>query len=183
MNGTETSSGGRPSRRRAPWVRASAVAVGLVAALVVLTSCSKGSSSSTSTTAEVAVTSALGSSTTATTAASGGSTTTLVPTEPPAGLVAWMVRPSDFGAEVGKRYSFFCPPEGDPAYDIWGSGPYTDDSAICVAAVHAGVITAAKGGTVSFEVQTGAQSYRGSSANGLTSLDYGAWPKHFAFIR
>ena len=182
MSRSGTSSEDRSAHRRTPWVRITALAVGLVATLAVLTSCSKDSSSSGSTTTEVAVTSAPKASTT-TTAASGGSTTTLVPTQPPAGLVAWMVRPSDFGAEVGTRYSFFCPAEGDPAYDIWGSGPYTDDSAICVAAVHAGVITAAKGGTVSFEVQTGAQSYRGSSANGLTSLDYGAWPKQFAFIR
>jgi len=159
------------------------IIIGVAVALLAVVSCGKSSSSSSTTTVEVAVTSAPKPSTTMTTMAGGGSTTTLVPTEPPAGLVSWMVRPSDFGAQVGKKYSFFCPAEGDPAYSIWGSGPYTDDTAICVAAVHAGLISAAKGGTVSFEVQTGSASYRGSTANGIVSLDYGAWPTQFTFIK
>lgn len=157
--------------------------VALAVAGLALGACGKGSSSSDTTTTQVAATSAPTSSTTVTTRAGGASTTTLVPTPPPQGLVAWMVRPSDFGAEVGKKYSFSCPAEGDPAYEIWGVGPYTDDSAICVAAVHAGLITAAKGGTVSFEIQTGSQSYRGSTANGITSLEYGPWPTQYTFLR
>ena len=160
------------------------IMIGVAVALLAMVSCGKSSSSSsTTTTADVAVTSAPKPSTTMTTMAGSATTTTLVPTEPPPGLVSWMVRPSDFGAQVGKKYSFFCPAEGDPAYSIWGSGPYTDDTAICVAAVHAGLISAAKGGTVTFEVQTGSSSYRGSTANGIVSLDYGAWPTQFTFIR
>ena len=66
---------------------------------------------------------------------------------------------------------------------VWGVGPYTDDSSVCTAAVHAGLITAAKGGTVTFDVTTGMDAYKGSTANGVTSLDYGGWPRQFSFVR
>lgn len=144
--------------------------------------CGKDSSTESSTSTQVAATSGPSSTvrSTSTTATSGSS---LAPTALPAGLLAWSVRPSDLGVEVGRRYAFVCPADGDATSTIWGTGPYTDDSAICVAAVHAGLITAATGGTVSFEVQEGADSYRGSSANGVVSLEYGAWPTQFTFIR
>ena len=43
---------------------------------------------------------------------------------------------SDFGSER----SYFCPPNGQQAA-IYGSDTYTADSAVCPAAVHAGVVT------------------------------------------
>jgi LCCL domain len=67
-----------------------------------------------------------------------------------------------------------CPPDGTPA-SVWGTDTYTDDSSICTAAVHAGVITLADGGDVTFQLTPGQDSYQGSTANGVTSLDYGAW--------
>ncbi len=95
----------------------------------------------------------------------------------------WSVRPSDFDAVIGSRYSYVCPAGGDASFALWGVGTYTDDSSICVAAVHSGLITVAKGGTVTFDVAKGAESYKGSTANGVTSLDYGPWDKQFSFVR
>jgi hypothetical protein len=46
--------------------------------------------------------------------------------------------------------------------------------------VHAGKITDSKGGNVSIEIRSGQASYKGSTRNGVTSFDYGAWPGSFS---
>ena len=84
---------------------------------------------------------------------------------------------------TGNRYSFVCPPSVDTSATVWGVGPYTDDSAICVAAVHSGLFSPTQGGTVVFDVQAGASAYTGSTSNGITTLEYGEWPVQFAFVR
>jgi len=73
-------------------------------------------------------------------------------------------------------YTFHCPP-GPPATwpSVWGTSVYTHDSAVCVAAVHAGKIVATVGGTVVAELRAGEPSYKGSTANGVTSRAYAAW--------
>lgn len=63
---------------------------------------------------------------------------------------------------------------------VWGSGPYTDDSGICVAAVHAGVI-GRDGGDVSLSHSAGLDSYSGSTANNVTTRDYGNYGGSFDF--
>ncbi|MEO0975085.1 MAG: LCCL domain-containing protein [Pseudomonadota bacterium] len=55
---------------------------------------------------------------------------------------------------------------------VWGNGPYTDDSNICRAAVHAGVIPPS-GGPVAFAVVPGRPSFTGRTRNGITSSAYG----------
>lgn len=59
--------------------------------------------------------------------------------------------------------------------NVWGTGPYTDDSSVCRAAVHAGVIPAS-GGPIQFEIVGGHSAYAGSTSNGVTTISYGAWP-------
>jgi hypothetical protein len=61
---------------------------------------------------------------------------------------------------------------------VWGSNPYTDDSAVCNAAIHAGVI-GAEGGVVHLSPAPGQSSYRGSTRNGMSTSDYGAWERSF----
>jgi hypothetical protein len=59
---------------------------------------------------------------------------------------------------------------------VWGDeNAYTDDSDICTAAVHAGVITSQAGGMIRVTPRPGLVSYPASSANGVTTLAYGAW--------
>ncbi|HYE97128.1 MAG TPA: LCCL domain-containing protein [Rubricoccaceae bacterium] len=78
----------------------------------------------------------------------------------------------------GMRIAYLCPP-GGTAHTVWGSGPYTDDSSVCTAAVHAGVITFASGGRVVISMRPGRGSYSGSTRNGVTTLDYGEWGGSF----
>lgn len=62
---------------------------------------------------------------------------------------------------------------------VWGTEVYTSDSSICSAAVHAGVITQADGGLVLVTMLPGQDSYVGSTANGITTIDYAAWDESF----
>lgn len=61
---------------------------------------------------------------------------------------------------------------------VWGTGPYTDDSKICRAAVHAGAIPPS-GGNVRFQMVAGRAQYSGSSRNGVVTAPYGAWHSSF----
>jgi hypothetical protein len=77
----------------------------------------------------------------------------------------------------GDRYKFYCPPNGPDlsTFDsrIYGTDLYDDSSSLCVAAIHAGVITLSSGGSVEVQVQRpGEAYYRGSQRNGITSRDY-----------
>ena len=65
-------------------------------------------------------------------------------------------------------------------HDVWGTDIYTNDSALCHAAKHAGVITEA-GGSILVRRAPGQSSYRGSTRNGFTSGDYGAWDGSLVF--
>ena len=59
-----------------------------------------------------------------------------------------------FRGQNGAHYVYTCPFYG-VAGSIWGTDVYTDDSSVCTAAVHAGLITLAGGGTVTIEIRPG----------------------------
>lgn len=82
---------------------------------------------------------------------------------------------------TGKRIALTFPPGGQP-YPVWGTGTYTDDSSILSAAVHAGVISFARGGRVVIEITDGQDRFTGSTAHGVTSADYGSWPSSFKIL-
>jgi hypothetical protein len=65
---------------------------------------------------------------------------------------------------------------------VWGTDFYTDDSSICAAALHAGVISTA-GGTVTAVAAPGRISYQGSVRNGVESHDFAEWHGSFYFQR
>jgi hypothetical protein len=74
----------------------------------------------------------------------------------------WRTSPLDLNLRGlnGERFRFRCP-AGKPAPgQVIGSGPYTDGSSICAAAVHAGAIRAATGGLVTIEVRPGEAHYK-----------------------
>ena len=79
----------------------------------------------------------------------------------------------------GQRIACHCGPEGMKG-QIWGSGIYTDDSSICLSAVHAGVITRA-GGAVTILILAGQRAYSGTSQNGVRTLSYNSWHGSFRF--
>jgi phage baseplate assembly protein gpV len=98
-----------------------------------------------------------------------------------ASAARWSATASNLRGEVGRRLSFVCPPGGEPRA-IWGTGTYTDDSGICTAGVHSGVITFEDGGLVNIEVLPGLREYRGSEHNGIQSRGFGAWQGSFAIV-
>lgn len=97
-----------------------------------------------------------------------------------AGAESWNRNLADQRGKDGTKVTVVCSADGQ-AGSVWGSGPYTDDSSVCTAAVHAGLITLAEGGTVNVEVAAGESSYTGSAAHGVTSSDYGAFDGSFTF--
>ena len=99
----------------------------------------------------------------------------------PAAQNAWSAKANGYRAWVGAQYEYDCPPNGT-AYGIWGTNTYTDDSSVCTAAVHAGLITLKKGGKVKIEMRDGLASYRASKRNGIKSNPYPAWPASFIVV-
>ncbi len=73
-------------------------------------------------------------------------------------------------------------PPGGAFGTVWGSGTYTDDSSVCTAGVHAGVISQQGGGVVVIVISPGLSSYEGSTSNGVTSVGYGSWYGSFQVV-
>ncbi|MEK6258387.1 MAG: LCCL domain-containing protein [Planctomycetota bacterium] len=59
---------------------------------------------------------------------------------------------------------------------IWGTGIYTGDSRLSVAAVHAGLLRDGESGVVKVTILAGDSRYLGSSRHGISSYDYGPYP-------
>lgn len=116
------------------------------------------------------------------------------PPEPDAGVEVDAGTPVDAGIEAfdwytsadawtsadGTRITGYCASGGTEA-SLWGTDVYTDDSSICTAAVHVGVITF-DGGVVTFEIRPGEMTYVGSARNGVTSTSYGEWDRSFVIV-
>lgn len=80
------------------------------------------------------------------------------------------------------RVTFNCP-AGGSANNVWGTDYYTDDSSVCTAAVHMGLIQFAYGGRVTIEMRQGSQSYSASTRYGVTTRSYASWYGSFVFVR
>ncbi len=89
-------------------------------------------------------------------------------------VIGWSDRAIDHRGAIGQQFDYVCP-AGGTLSSLWGDGVYTDDSSICTAAVHAGLITVASGGAVTIEMVAGQASYPSTTANGVTSSSWGAW--------
>ncbi|MEX1097520.1 MAG: LCCL domain-containing protein [Planctomycetales bacterium] len=66
---------------------------------------------------------------------------------------------------------------------VWGSDVYTADSTLAVAAVHAGVLRNGQTGIVQVTVAAGRDTYAGSTRNGVTTHEYGAYPGSYRVAR
>jgi molecular chaperone DnaK len=89
---------------------------------------------------------------------------------------------TEFRGRNGQRVRFECPAGGTPGAGVWGTDVYTDDSSVCTAAVHAGLITFESGGPVTIEMRPDAGAYQGSSRNGVESSDFGSYYGSFVFV-
>lgn len=99
--------------------------------------------------------------------------------------VDWRTSPLDLNLRGlnGERFRFQCPSGKARSGQVVGSGPYTDGSSICAAAVHAGVFKPASGGVVTIELRPGQAHYRASLNHFVQSESYeGFWSGSFLVI-
>jgi hypothetical protein len=92
--------------------------------------------------------------------------------------IGWDTTANGFKGEAGQTYTFQCPAEGTEQ-SIFGSDIYTQDSSICTAAVHAGIISLAQGGKVTIEYRPGRSVYGSTVRNGIKSKTWGEYPRSF----
>ena len=78
-----------------------------------------------------------------------------------------------FRGNNGKAYYFTV--TGSTSGSVYGSGNYTDDSDLPAAAVHAGILSPGETGVVKVTILPGQDNYTGTTANSITSLNYGQW--------
>ena len=103
------------------------------------------------------------------------------PATPPSEPVSWFTTADDHRGQDGQHFVYQCPPDGT-AGSVYGTDRYTDDSSVCTAAVHAGVITFASGGDVTIEIRPDAETYVGSERNGVSSGNWSGWFGSFVFV-
>jgi hypothetical protein len=79
--------------------------------------------------------------------------------------------PDDFHATL----SLLCPPKGVGDGYVWGTDVYYSNSAICLAAVHAGAITLEAGGRVTVTLQPKQETFTASERYGISSRAWSNW--------
>jgi LCCL domain len=150
-----------------------------IASLVLLLAACTGSGSSTA--------SAGRSSPTATPTATASPTEAPTPTPSPTPspntelAEAWAATAAAHRGLDGERFEYDCPAGGLLRF-VWGTDVYTDDSSVCTAGVHVGVITLEDGGTVTIEIRPGQDAYEATERNGVSTLDYGPWGGSYVVI-
>lgn len=103
------------------------------------------------------------------------------PSADPVGGLDWNANATAFRGQNGLKVVYRCPARGTIG-TVYGTGVYTDDSRVCSAAVHAGLITLASGGKVTIKILPGRASYLGSARHDVTSNSYGAWTGSYSFV-
>ena len=84
----------------------------------------------------------------------------------------------DVKGNAGTSWYMRCPECSELDGRIWGTDLYTDDSSLCLAAIHGGAISS-KGGLVLVTWAPGQATYIGSERNGVHTTDYGTWGRSF----
>lgn len=98
--------------------------------------------------------------------------------------VNWRSGTVDWRGQFGRREALRCP-SGGMLQPIFGTDIYTDDSSVCTAALHAGVLSSREaGGIVAVEIRPDPMQYLGTLQNGITSEDwFDHWPSGFVFVQ
>jgi hypothetical protein len=88
-------------------------------------------------------------------------------------------RANEFEGETGASSLLSCQ-AACSAGVVWGTDIYTDDSTICTAAAHAGLISLEEGGSFIVTIEDGKEEYSGSEQNDILSSDWGEWGRSFS---
>ncbi|WP_207538867.1 LCCL domain-containing protein [Sabulicella rubraurantiaca] len=100
---------------------------------------------------------------------------------PAATLQACPERWRDLGSSAPARLECLCSADAIARTStVWGTDVYTDDSALCRAALHAGAVPVS-GGRVTVLREAGRTTYAGSTRNGVATSNYGEWNGSFRF--
>jgi hypothetical protein len=83
--------------------------------------------------------------------------------------------------DLPTPFTCTCNAEAIQQGGVWGTDAYTDDSGLCRAALHAGVIPGS-GGAVTVLREAGRPLYIGSLRNGIQSSDYGTYSASIRFV-
>lgn len=87
-----------------------------------------------------------------------------------------------FNGPLGSKFTVFCEKDCSKRDNIvFGDQTYTDDSSICQAAIHAGILTD-RGGEVQFMLEEGRSFYEGTTKNGVKSQKRGNYLRSFRII-
>jgi hypothetical protein len=99
----------------------------------------------------------------------------------PGGAIQETACPAKFdsGRYSTGELSCHCSPDAMTG-TVWGSDVYTDDSSICAAARHAGVV-GADGGPVRLRAAPGRSRYPASRRNGISTSSWDRWDGSFVF--
>ena len=110
--------------------------------------------------------------------------TTPIPvvSEPAIPSLQWNEAASSLRGRLDQDFTYICP-SGGRIGTVYGTDIYTDDSSICSAAVHVGLITARDGGKVIIRIRPGEDSYIATNRNGMRSSKYGGWGGSFIFLK
>ncbi len=104
------------------------------------------------------------------------------PPTPPSQNIDFSKSAEEFRGKIGQRFTFSCAKVDYIGHRLYGTDIYTDDSCICAAGVHAGVIPYS-GGMVTIEIRGEQNSFQGSNRNGAISNSFNYWPGSFVFVR
>lgn len=97
--------------------------------------------------------------------------------------ITWETGTGKWAGFWGRRESVLCP-AGGKTEGAWGTDVYTDDSSICTAAVHAGLISMKDGGAVTIEMRPDVGQYGGSTRQGVRTGDWmEPWTGAYVFVR
>nr|XP_039269898.1 uncharacterized protein LOC120344668 isoform X2 [Styela clava] len=89
---------------------------------------------------------------------------------------------TDTAESYPDEFTVSCPTGCDAGSPrVYGTRVYTENSAICPAAIHDGMFLADHGGTVDVRKINGRSTYTGSTQQGITSSDYGQADASFIF--
>jgi hypothetical protein len=102
-------------------------------------------------------------------------------TKTPIKMIDWSTSAGNLRGKLGQKFTFICRRNGQ-ASTIYGTDLYTDDSSICTAAVHKGIISTKNGGKVTILIRGGSDSYQSSKRNGVKSNSYGSYGGSFLFV-
>ncbi|MCA9565878.1 MAG: hypothetical protein KC561_20415, partial [Myxococcales bacterium] len=79
--------------------------------------------------------------------------------------------------DPGTHHTVTCP--ASCSGSVWGTGAYSDDSSVCTAAIHAGVLAAGAAGSIVVTIAPGQEAYPASTQNGVASSQWGSWGRSF----